>query len=230
MNFPLCWSAFFAASSDGDAPDVVAADDLRQLFGIVHAVQLGTAHQRDVSLDEPLVEGGVSVGGAVGGDEQPRPVEIGRIHRHQLDLHRPLGQAARLLSAGCFRSGRGLALNVPGLAAGAAAGQRHALLPHFPLLVLHDGFLIVGRRLPLYKGDGPGGAGGQAVAQTVAVVVPHELRLAVHHGDGALVTRLGAGTAAVALVPVDLYDSPYHIFVLLAVLLDFVASFYYHNL
>ena len=31
-------------ADDGDALDVVAADDLRQLFGIVHAVQLGTAH------------------------------------------------------------------------------------------------------------------------------------------------------------------------------------------
>ena len=41
---------------DGDAPDIVLPDDLRQLFGIVHAVQLGAAHQGDVPLDEPLVE------------------------------------------------------------------------------------------------------------------------------------------------------------------------------
>ena len=41
---------------DGDALDVVLPDDLRQLFRIVHAVQLGAAHQRDVSLNEPLVE------------------------------------------------------------------------------------------------------------------------------------------------------------------------------
>ena len=61
---------------DGHALDVVAADDLRQLFGIVHAVQLGTAHQGDVSLDEPLVEGGVGVGGAVGGNQEPCAVKI----------------------------------------------------------------------------------------------------------------------------------------------------------
>ncbi len=196
---------------DGDALNVVFPDDLRQLFGIVHAVQLGTAHQRDVSLDEPLVEGGVGVGGAVGGNQQPRPVEIGRIHRHQLDLHRPLGQAACLLGLRRFHGGCVLALNIPGLAAGAAAGQGHALFLHFPLLIFHDGLLVIGRRLPLYKGDGPGGAGGQAVTQAVAVIVPHEPRLAVHHGDGALVTGGGAGAAAVALILVDLDDPSFHV-------------------
>ena len=67
---------------NSDALDVVLPDDLRQLFGIVHAVQLGTAHEGDVSLNEPLVESGVGVGGAVGGDQQPRAVKIRGIHRH----------------------------------------------------------------------------------------------------------------------------------------------------
>ena len=56
---------------DGHALDVVAADDLRQLLGVIHAVQLRAAHQRDMPLDEPLMEGGVGVGGAVGGNQQP---------------------------------------------------------------------------------------------------------------------------------------------------------------
>ena len=168
-----------------------------------------------MSLDEPLVEGGVGIGGAVGGDEQPCTVKIGGVYRHQLDLHRPLGQAARLLGLRRFHGGCGLPLNIPGLAAGTAAGEGHALLPHFPLLILHDGFFIVGRRFPLHKGDGPGGAGGQAVAQTVAVVVPHEPGLAVHHGDGALVTGIGAGAAAVALIFIDLDDPSFHLIALL---------------
>jgi hypothetical protein len=42
----------------------------------------------------------------------------------------------------------------------------------------------------------PGGAGGQAVAQTVAVMLAHELRLAVHHVYCALVAGLGAQAAA----------------------------------
>ena len=151
------------------------------------------------------------VSGAVGGDQEPRAVKIRSVHRHQLDLHRPLGQAACLFSAGCFRGGRGLALNIPGLAAGAAAGQGHTLFPHFPLLIFHDGLLVIGRRLPLYKGDGPGGAGGQAVTQAVAVIVPHEPRLAVHHGDGALVTGGGAGAAAVAFILIDFNDPSFHV-------------------
>ena len=69
-------------ADDGDALDIVLPDDLRQLLGIVHAVQLRTAHQGDVPLDEPLVEGGVGVGGTVGGDEEPRAVKIRGIHRH----------------------------------------------------------------------------------------------------------------------------------------------------
>ena len=69
-------AAGYLHADDGDALDVVLPDDLRQLFGIVHAVQLGTAHQRDVSLDEPLVEGGVGVGGAVGGNQEPCAVKI----------------------------------------------------------------------------------------------------------------------------------------------------------
>ena len=132
-------------ADNGDAFDVVLPKDLRQLFGIIRAVQFRASHKGDVPLDEPLVEGGVGVGGAVGGDEEPRAVKIRRVHRHQLDLHRPLGKAARLLGLRRFHGGRGLPLNIPGLAARAAAGQGHALFPHFPLLIFHDGLLVIGR-------------------------------------------------------------------------------------
>ena len=164
-----------------------------------------------MSLDEPLVEGGVGVSGAVGGNQEPCAVKIWGVHRHQLDLHRPLGKAARLLGLRRFHGGRVLTLNIPGLAPGAATGQGHALLPHFPLLIFHDGLLVIGRRLPLHKGDGPGGAGGQAVTQAVAVIVPHEPRLAVHHGDGALVTGGGAGATAVAFILIDFNDPSFHV-------------------
>ena len=63
-------------ADDGNALDVIFPDDLRQLFGIVHAVQLGTADEGDVPLNEPLVKSGVGVGGAVGGNQEPCAVKI----------------------------------------------------------------------------------------------------------------------------------------------------------
>ena len=96
------------------------------------------------------------------------PVEIGGVHRRQLDLYRPLAQLGG--NDGPGRGGALLPVDGPGLAAGAAAGERGLLL--FPgQMGLHRG-LVVGGSLPLGKGDGPGGAGGQAVPQAVAVVVP----------------------------------------------------------
>ena len=41
--------------------------NLRELVGIVHGVQLGAAYQRDAALDEILMEIGIGVGRAVGG-------------------------------------------------------------------------------------------------------------------------------------------------------------------
>ena len=81
-------------------------------------------------------------------------------------------------------------------------------------VLLHGGF-IVGGGFPLHKGDGPGGTGGQAVAQTVAVIVAHELRLAVYHSDSPLVARCGTRAAAVAFIPVDLNDPSFHFCALL---------------
>ena len=67
-------------SHNGNAFDVVERYDFRQLFRIVHAVQLGAAHEGDVSLDEPLMEGGVGVGGAVGGNQEPCAVKIRSVY------------------------------------------------------------------------------------------------------------------------------------------------------
>ena len=61
---------------NGDLLNVVAADDGGQLLTVIDVVQLGAAHQRDVSLDEALVESGVGVGGAVGGNQEPCAVKI----------------------------------------------------------------------------------------------------------------------------------------------------------
>ena len=51
---------------------------------------------------------------------------------------------------------------------------------------------------------------GQAVAKAVAVVVPHELCLAVHQTDGTLVAGGDTGPAAVAFFFVYMNDFPDH--------------------
>ena len=91
-----------------------------------------------------------------------------------------------------------------------AAGQLHALFLHPLLLIRQYRLLVIGRRLALHKGDGTGGTGRKVVAQTVAVVVPHQFRFPVHHGDGSLVAGLGAGAAAVAFISIDFNDSSFH--------------------
>ena len=69
--------------------------------------------------------------------------------------------------------------------------KTHPLLLHFLLLIGEHRLLIVSGGFALHEGDRAGGTGGQAVTQTVAVIVAHELRLAVHHSDGPLVARCG---------------------------------------
>ena len=176
------------------------------------------------------MEAAVGVGGAVRGDEQVRAVEVRGAHRRQLDLHGPLAEQGRGGAGHAGRGGRFLPAELSGLRAGAAAGQRlgRGLLG----LTFPHGLPVVCGRFPLLKGDGSRGAGRQAVAQTVAVVLAHEPGLAVDHVDGALVTGLGAQTAAVAFVLVNVDDLSYHDrhlrFLFHSLLfLDFLARVYY---
>ena len=102
------------------------------------------------------------------------------------------GGRAGAAAMGCSRSAAGHAAVVAG-------GQ-----------VRGDGGLIVGSGFPLHETDGVGGAGWQAVAQPVAIVVAYQARLAVDHGDGALVARVDAQAAAGALVLVDVNNLAEH--------------------
>ena len=162
-------------------------------------------------------------GGAVRGDQQPGPLVEGRLHRQQLDLDGPLHQPGN--RGGLHGGVRRIFPQFCGLAAGAAsqvqrrtagaaaAGDRGAAdegLRLFGQLGGGHRFFVKGGSFPLHKGNGVGGAVGQAVAQAVAVIVPQQGRLAVHHADGPFLAGCGAGAAAVALVPVDLNNSPYH--------------------
>ena len=81
--------------------------------------------------------------------------------------------------------------------------------------------LIVGRGLPLLKGDGASGTGRQTVAQPVAVMLPHQLRLAVHQVDSALVAGVDTPAAAITFFLVDMNDLSDH--VIPPVLIDSVS-------
>jgi hypothetical protein len=80
----------------------------------------------------------------------------------------------------------------------------------FFLLGLHRSFVIC-RGFAFYKRDRTRGADGEAVAEAIAVVVPHELCFSVYDGERALMASAGAGTAAVAEFFVDLNHLANHI-------------------
>ena len=194
---------------DGDALNVVAPDNLRELVGVIHRVELRAADERDLPFHELTVHVRVGIRRAVGRDEQLRATEIRRVDRHELDLARPLAELRRL----CRRSHclcRLLTLEAVHLVAGAAAGVRRcALRLLFAHIRLH-GRSIIGSRFALNKMDGIHRAGGQAVAETVAVIVAQELGLAVHDADGALVAGRRTRAAAVALFFVNVDDFADH--------------------
>ena len=162
-----------------------------------------------MAADEALVEVGVSVGGTVGGHQQAAALEI-RGHRvDQLDLHRPLAKLTDALPLGYWsRSRRRGGAQGLGHLPGAAAGQR--LLGLFRRLSGLHCRLVIGGSLPHLKGDGSCGAGGQTVAQPVAVVLPGQLGHPVHHLDGTLVAGGGTGPAAVTLALVNVNDLTDH--------------------
>ena len=66
------------------------------------------------------------------------------------------------------------------------------------------------RSLTFLKSYRTGRAGRQAIAQSVAIILPQQLRFAVDHTNGALVAGLGAQAATVALALVNVNDFPKH--------------------
>ena len=170
----------------------------------------------DIAVHEALVEAGAGERRAVGGDEQAASLVVGSAHGHELDLRRPLGEPARQGiggRGGCGRIGRnqgtgGAARTAAGGqgAGGAAGASRTRRADDGGVedvlgrglggcagreVGLH-GRLVVRRRLALHERDGLGGAGRQAVAEAIAVVVTQKARLAIDHADGALVARINA--------------------------------------
>ena len=163
------------------------------------------------------MESSEGVSRTVGGNEKLRAVEIRGVDGGELDLHRPLAQFAH--QSGLLQDGRGQRRNGSSvkrgrrrqgtrLAPGAAARKR--LVRLLFLFRLLNGSGVIGRSLPLLKGNGARGAGGQAVAETVAVILPQKHGFAVHHADRAFMARLGARAAPIAFFCVNVYNFPDH--------------------
>ena len=74
---------------------------------------------------------------------------------------------------------------------------------------LHSLF-VIGRGFPFHKGNGAGWAGGQAVAQAIAIIVPKKLCLPIHHADSPFMAGFSAGPASVALVFIYPNNFPNH--------------------
>ena len=77
-------------------------------------------------------------------------------------------------------------------------------------MIISDASEVVGRGFTHFKADGIGGAGGQAVAQTIAVVFAGENGFAIYHFDGAFVAGSCTGTAAVTFFLIDFDDFSKH--------------------
>ena len=84
-------------AEDGHALDVVAAQDLSELFAVIHSVQLRAADEGHLAAHKLLMEIGVGVCRAVRRDQELCALKVGRMDRSQLDLHRPVAQASNLI-------------------------------------------------------------------------------------------------------------------------------------
>ena len=213
---------------NGYAADFILRNNGGQLFGIVAFIKLGAADERNAALHEIMVEGCISICGAVGGDEQVGVVEVGSVHRHQFDLHGPLHELTlNRLRAGVGHRGRGGGLKAAGHGAGAAAGGSLRLEC---LCLFYSGF-IVGGSFAHFKADGVCRARGETIAQSVAVILAGEPGLAVHHFNGAFMAGRCAGAAAVALVFINPDNLSEHVcnLHLKWFVLAFAGSVYYNE-
>ena len=171
-------------SGYGNASDIIVFENLGQLLSVIHCVQLGAADEGDAVFHEGVMEIAVGECSTVGCNQQISSVKIRGIHRNQLQLNGKIIQLAGYIADGRSRC--------------------------FFLLCCQNRGFIVGRSLPLFKGNCVHRAGGQAVTQTVAVVLPQELCLAIHNADGTFMAGAGTEAAAVASVFINGNDSSDH--------------------
>src|SRR5699024_11826263 len=118
-------------------------------------------------------------------------------YRHQLYLHRPLAKLA------CHRRSSlgSLCLTLYRFCFGAWA----ALECWFLSFCRKDGGLVISRSFSLFKGYCACGAGGKAVAKSIAVIFAAKLCLSIYHFNCPLMAGIDAEPSAVTFFFVDFY-------------------------
>ena len=190
-------------SYDGYAFNVVILYDFAKFFGIIYVVKLRAAYQSNFPFHKVGVHICVGVRGAIGGDKKLRAVKILGVRGYEPYLARPLIKLGNR-SAAVFRllGSVFLVLELHHTTAGATGMvYMRALLAHFLPFVFENGFFVVSLGFSFRKGYRARGAGGQTIAQTVAIIVAKKLRLSVYYTDRAFVARLGARAATVGPLP-----------------------------
>ena len=198
-------AAGYLHTGNGNRTDVIVLQDRRQLDAVIHIVQLGTANYSHMVTDKFRMEIAIGIGSAICGNQQVTALEIRCVGCHQLELHRPHGQLAGNLACGRFRSGRH----------GMHAGTRTSgLLPLCHMLL--DCLRIIGQGFLFDKGNGTGGTVGQAVSQSVTIILPQQDSLAVFQPDCPLMARMDTQSAAVAFFLIYGNNSSFHLVFLLS--------------
>ena len=98
-------------AQDSKASYVIGFQDLGKLIRIIDSIQLGAADQGNPVFAKLPVEIGISIGGAVGRNQQIRVVKIGSLGGSQFELHGPLILSlSQMFFYGCLVVGRGFPL------------------------------------------------------------------------------------------------------------------------
>ena len=85
FNTAAAWN-FHA--DNGDIPDIIETDDFRQLFRVIHHIQLWTADECDAAGYKVIVEITIGKGGTVSCYQKAGILKIGSLDRSQLNLYR----------------------------------------------------------------------------------------------------------------------------------------------
>lgn len=75
-------------ADNGDIPDIIEADDFRQLFRVIHFIQLWTSYHSDTAGYKVIVKISVDKGSTFSSYQKAGFPKVGGLDRSQLNLYR----------------------------------------------------------------------------------------------------------------------------------------------